>query len=35
MCKMGEGVRIERDWDLAAQAAPDYEVDVKPIYAIP
>jgi hypothetical protein len=24
---MGEGVQIEPDWDLAAQAAPDYEVD--------
>ena len=22
-----EGVHIEPDWDLAAQAAPDYEVD--------
>ena len=25
--QMGEGVQIEPDWDLAAQAAPDYEVD--------
>lgn len=25
--QMGEGVRIEPDWDLAAQPAPDYEVD--------
>ena len=23
----GEGVQIEPDWDLAAQPAPDYEVD--------
>ena len=25
--QMGEGVAIEPDWDLAAQSAPDYEVD--------
>ena len=25
--QMGEGVEVELDWDLAAQAAPDYEVD--------
>jgi Putative transposase len=25
--QMGEGVEVEPDWDLAAQAAPDYEVD--------
>ena len=25
--QMGEGVQIEPDWDLAAQAAPDDEVD--------
>jgi len=24
---MGEGVEIEPDWDLAAQPAPDCEVD--------
>jgi len=24
---VGEGVAGEPDWDLAAQAAPDYEVD--------
>jgi hypothetical protein len=24
---MGEGVEIELDWDLAAQPAPDCEVD--------
>jgi len=24
---MGEGVEVEPDWDLASQAAPDYEVD--------
>ena len=23
----GEGVAVEPDWDLAAQPAPDYEVD--------
>jgi len=23
----GEGVEVEPDWDLAAQPAPDYEVD--------
>ena len=25
--RIGEGVEIEPDWDLAAQPAPDYEVD--------
>jgi hypothetical protein len=25
--QMGEGVEVEPDWDLAAQPAPDYEVD--------
>jgi hypothetical protein len=25
--QMDEGVHIEPDWDLAAQPAPDYEVD--------
>jgi hypothetical protein len=25
--QMGEGVEVEADWDLAAQPAPDYEVD--------
>jgi hypothetical protein len=25
--QMGEGVEGEPDWDLAAQPAPDYEVD--------
>ena len=25
--QMGEGVEIELDWDLAAQPAPDCEVD--------
>ena len=25
--QMGEGVEIEPNWDLAAQPAPDYEVD--------
>ena len=25
--RMGEGVEVEPDWDLAAQEAPDYEVD--------
>ena len=25
--QMGEGVEVEPDWDLAAQAAPDYKVD--------
>jgi hypothetical protein len=25
--QMGEEVQIEPDWDLAAQVAPDYEVD--------
>jgi hypothetical protein len=24
---MGEGVEVEPHWDLAAQPAPDYEVD--------
>jgi hypothetical protein len=23
----GEGAQVEPDWDLAAQTAPDYEVD--------
>ena len=25
--QMGDGVQIEPDWDPAAQAAPDYQVD--------
>jgi len=25
--QVGEGLQIEPDWDLAAQPAPDYEVD--------
>jgi len=25
----GEGVEIEPDWDLVAQTAPDYEVDLR------
>ena len=25
--QVGDGVQIEPDWDLAAQPAPDYEVD--------
>ena len=25
--QMGEGVEVEPDWDLAAQPAPDYEID--------
>ncbi len=25
--QIGEGVAVEPDWDLAAQPAPDYEVD--------
>jgi Putative transposase len=25
--QQGEGTQIEPDWDLAAQPAPDYEVD--------
>ena len=25
--QMGEGAQVEPDWDLAAQPAPDYEVD--------
>jgi hypothetical protein len=25
--QVGEGTQIEPDWDLAAQPAPDYEVD--------
>ena len=25
--QVGEGVEVEPDWDLAAQPAPDYEVD--------
>jgi hypothetical protein len=25
--QIGEGVAVESDWDLAAQPAPDYEVD--------
>ena len=25
--QMGEGVEVEPDWDLAAQPAPDFEVD--------
>ena len=24
---VGEGARVEPDWDLAGQPAPDYEVD--------
>lgn len=24
---VGEGVDVQPDWDMAAQAAPDYEVD--------
>ena len=24
---MGQGVEVEPDWDLAAQPAPDYEID--------
>ena len=24
---MGKGVEVEPDWDLAAQPAPDYEID--------
>ena len=25
--QMGQGVEVEPDWDLAAQPAPDYEID--------
>jgi hypothetical protein len=25
--QMGDGVQCDPDWDLAAQPAPDYEVD--------
>ena len=25
--KMGEGAQVEPDWDLAAQPAPDHELD--------
>ena len=25
--QVGEGARVEPDWDLAGQPAPDYEVD--------
>ena len=25
--QVGEGAAVEPDWDLAAQAAPDFEVD--------
>ena len=25
--QMGEGVKVQPDWDLAAQPAPDYNVD--------
>lgn len=25
--RMGEGVEVEPGWDLAAQPAPDYEID--------
>ena len=25
--QMGQGVQVEPDWDLAAQPAPDYEID--------
>ena len=25
--QMGEGAQVDADWDLAAQPAPDYEVD--------
>ena len=25
--QMGEGVEVEPDWDLAAQPAPDFEID--------
>ena len=25
--QMGEGVEVEPDWDLAAQSAPDFEID--------
>lgn len=25
--QVGEGAQIDSDWDLAAQPAPDYEVD--------